>query len=402
MNVVHLVSGENGGAANAAKRISSALNDTGIESEVFYFLGKNRIEKSRRFIVAQKIARRFNILIMKLCGLEKSSTFAWECAGLDWVKNPVIQNADVVHLHQVNFGLINWHTLKALCKTKKVVWTQHDMWCFTGGCFYEHCEQKYGEGCRNCPLFDNSMGKKLVEYQFNIKKRCLEQNPITIVGCSNWMTECAKSSQITKKCRCVTIPNCVDLGVFRPHSCADIRERFPQLRNKRIVLFGAMNIQDERKGYQYLRDAILHLDPDDYALVIFGENMSDDKLSGFDQICLGYISNQAEMSKVYSGCDVFVAPSLQENLANTVMESLACGTPVTAFRVGGMPDLINHMENGYLAKKCDPRDLAAGIEICCRSKAMRIKARESVVSRFSPAIVAQKYIDLYNDGSDSL
>ena len=130
--------------------------------------------------------------------------------------------------------------------------------------------------------------------------------------------------------------------------------------------------------------------------------MSDDKLSGFDQICLGYISNQAEMSKVYSGCDVFVAPSLQENLANTVMESLACGTPVTAFRVGGMPDLINHMENGYLAKKCDSRDLAAGIEICCRSKAMRIKARESVVSRFSPAIVAQKYIDLYNDGGDSL
>lgn len=401
MKVVHLVSGENGGAANAAKRISASLNDAGIESEIFYFLGENRIEKSRSFIIAQKIARRFNILITKLCGLEKSSTFAWECAGLDWVKNPVIQNADVVHLHQVNFGLINWHTLKALCKTKKVVWTQHDMWCFTGGCFYEHCEQKYSGGCKDCPLFDNSIGKKLVEHQFNIKKRCLEMNPITIVGCSNWMTRCAESSQITKKCRCITIPNCVDLGVFQPHGSAYLRDRFPQLRNKRIILFGAMNIQDERKGYRYLRDAIMHLNPDVYALVIFGENMSDDTLNCFDQICLGYISNQTEMSNIYSSSDVFVAPSIQENLANTVMESLACGTPVTAFRTGGMSDMITHMENGYLAKKCDSTDLATGIEICCQSKPMSIKARESVVSRFSPEIVAKKYINLYYDGRDS-
>lgn len=176
--------------------------------------------------------------------------------------------------------------------------------------------------------------------------------------------------------------------------------------DKQLILFGAQSPSDDRKGFKLLVSALQHLRTKEaqtsFELVIFGASMPEDEVKfDFPTHYLGALSDDVSLSLAFSAVDVFVAPSRQENLSNTVMESLACGTPVVAFDVGGMPDMIDHRITGYLACPKDTCDLAHGISWVLADKdrlqAMRGKAREKVENHFEIKNIAGRYLELYHD-----
>ena len=216
----------------------------------------------------------------------------------------------------------------------------------------------------------------------------------------------AKTSALTKKHRVISIPNPIDTQQFKPSldkkGCC---RRLGLPEQRQLILFGAANVTDKRKGIYYLIDAInqlLTVEPrlaEKMGIVVFGEAKAEFvSLVKIPVYPLGYVSDITQIVALYNAIDVFVTSSLEENLPNTIMEAMACGVPCVGFQVGGIPEMIDHKENGYVAAYKDAADLATGIDWVL-NKADRDKlsrdARKKVEENYSEAVVAKQYIELY-------
>jgi glycosyltransferase involved in cell wall biosynthesis len=310
-------------------------------------------------------------------------------------------NPDVIHLHWINKGFVNLRSLREI--RKPIIWTLHDMWAFTGGCHYAYDCERYIIGCGKCPVLLSGKESDMSRRFYKRKKEIYEQlSSLTIVTPSHWMTGLAKKSGIFEGHRVLTLPNAIDVSLYKPSGKDEARKLLGLPGNKRLVLFNAMNATtDERKGYKYLMSALLSMDLSDIGLVIVGS----DRLSGMEPAgmkvhLLGLVKDTETMVKSYNACDVFVLPSLQDNLPNTVMESLACGTPVVAFNTGGIPDMVDHKKNGYLADYKSVTDLANGIKWSLYEadvKTLSENARLKVLNEFAEEVVIQKHVKLYQE-----
>ncbi len=315
------------------------------------------------------------------------------------VKRINSSDADVVHMHWVNGGMLRIEDLKSI--TKPIVWSLHDMWPFTGGCHYdEHCG-RYSSHCGACPVLDSSMEKDLSYRIFERKRKAFgTMAPMTFVGLSNWMAECARESRLLEGHSVVQLPNPIDTNVFKPVDQRVARDILGLPLDRPLILFGAVNATaDPRKGFEHLSKALDELPSGSVELAIFGSSrpLVPPRL-GHPMHYLGRLNDDISLSLLYSAADVTVVPSLQENLSNTIVESLACGTPAVAFSIGGNPDMIDHLHNGYLAKAFDPSDLAIGIRHILDQRAQgqfHTNARAVAVERFALERVAQRYLQLY-------
>jgi glycosyltransferase involved in cell wall biosynthesis len=216
---------------------------------------------------------------------------------------------------------------------------------------------------------------------------------------SQWLADCAANSTLFKNTRVVNLPNPIDGETFSPMDKHTARTLLHLPQDKKLVLFGAMSATaDPRKGFKELSQALTYL-PAEYELVVFGSSQPK-TAQGFKQRThyLGQMHDNITLRLLYSAADVMIVPSLQENLSNAIMESLACGTPVVAFAIGGNSDMIDHHHNGYLAKPYEPQDLAAGIRwVLETADAAQLSnnARQTVLSRFDSDLMANRYIGLY-------
>lgn len=339
---------------------------------------------------------------------DKSVRFAFSTGtvGIDISEHQLIKQADILHLHWINQGFLAINNLKQLVRLHKpVVWTLHDMWAFTGGCHYAGDCNHFIRHCGYCWMLRDPEGKDL-SYKGWIRKMHLfaDVNSIVFVTCSNWLADQARASSLLKGYRIETIPNPIDTNIFTPRPAAALRQKWQIAEGKKIILFGAANIMDRRKGIIYLVEALDHLknsypDNDDIEIVIFGKNKAFDVgLLPYKVYEQGTINTQEDMAELYSLADVFVTPSIEDNLPNTVMEALASGTPVVAFNAGGVPDMVDHLQNGYLAEFKSPADFAVGISFVLNShnrEALAQNARDKVMQNFTNEIVAAQYIALY-------
>jgi glycosyltransferase involved in cell wall biosynthesis len=214
-----------------------------------------------------------------------------------------------------------------------------------------------------------------------------------------------RKSLLTKSQKIYCIPNPIDTKLFRPleHS---FRKEFGLPENKKLLLFGALNVTDAQKGIKYLIESLLFLQEErpqihkDIELVVFGQAKSD--IRNFFNVPIhpmGYLRDTEQIVKLYNTVDLFVTSSLEENLPNTIMESMACGTPCVGFQIGGIPEMIDHKENGYICKYKDAEDLANGISWVINHPEPG-KLSESCIhkvrSHYAEEIVAKQYIDLYH------
>jgi glycosyltransferase involved in cell wall biosynthesis len=235
------------------------------------------------------------------------------------------------------------------------------------------------------------------------KKAIYQSGKITFITCSKWLKFQAEKSALFSGRQIVDIPNPIDTSLFKPMDKMLCREKFNLPNNKKLILFGAMKISDERKGIHYLIKAIEILsqknDTNHLELVIFGKSNIDLSADfAFKVDYMNYLSNDKDIIALYNAVDVYVTPSLDENLPNTIMEAMSCGIPCVGFETGGIPEMIDHRLNGYVAEYKNAQDLANGIHWILNEtdySMLSINARKKAENCYSEEIVAQQYINSY-------
>jgi glycosyltransferase involved in cell wall biosynthesis len=305
---------------------------------------------------------------------------------------------DIVHFHWIAGGLLS---IEDIAKIKApIIWSLHDMWAFTGGCHYDdHCAG-YQKNCGSCPVLGSNSDRDLSRKIWIRKQTSFAKlSNITIIGLSKWLADCAISSKLFEKNLVLNLPNPIDTKIFSPFDQDKARNLLNLPQDKKLILFGAISAtSDPRKGYEQLVRALDAL-PEDYELVVFGSSKPKGPKNFKQNVhYLGQIHDDISLRVLYSAADVMVVPSLQENLSNAIMESLACGNPVVGFEIGGNSDLIEHEHNGYLAKPYNIKDLAYGINWVLQHdnpKSLGHAAREKVLKEFDSQVVSKKYIELY-------
>lgn len=420
MKVVHIINADTrGGAPKAAYSLHKALLSIGVDSGMLVqrkFSDDDKVNSyNSNFFQTQLTNSRMllDIFQMKLFTKEDKGRFSFASIGKDISDHQIIKEADVLHLHWINEGYLSINSLLQLAKLgKPIIWTLHDMWAFTGGCHYSAGCKLYESLCRNCPYLKrpslNDSSTSLQQKKADLYK---ELKP-TFVTCSNWLARVAKSSSLLKEYSVTAIPNPIDINVYKPLDKKLIKQKLGLSENKKYILFGTLNLNEERKGFKKLVEALNHLFTnhqeikEDTELLIYGTASEEEiKMLPAKVNSFGRITDVQNLVECYNAADVFVAPSLEDNLPNTVMESLTCGVPVVAFNIGGMPDMIEHKTNGYLAKPFSSVDIANGISFVIDDMATQInlpiQAREKVVSNFTFQIIAEKYKRAYNSVSKS-
>ena len=402
-----------GGAAVAASRLMEALKNNGIKAKLLV-----RDKQTEQITVVAlrrswKLVWKFvweRIVIWKANRFKKNNLFAVDIAnaGTDITSLPEFQQADVIHLHWINQGMLSLKNLeKILASSKPVVWTMHDMWPCTGICHHARECENYRQECGSCPfLYGNGHRHDLSYRVFRRKQRLYHDYSLSFVTCSHWLEEKARQSALTTGHKIVCIPNPLNINLFKPHNKVTARERLKLPSNKKLILFGSVKITDKRKGIDYLIEscnilANKHAElKDQLAVVAFGkqsEQLAD--LLPFKVYPLDFVQDEHQLVDIYNAVDLFVTPSLQENLPNTIMEAMSCGVPCVGFCIGGIPEMIDHLHNGYVARYRSAEDLANGI---CWSltegdyQSLSTEARRKVLSTYTEHVVAMKYIGIYN------
>ncbi len=415
MNILILNPSElTGGAAIAANRLAKALGKSGIEVSM---LVRDRKTGDERVTALNDSfwASRWNFirfvwerLIIFICNhFRRKPLFQVSIAntGTDLSDHPLVKAADVIHLHWINQGFLSLADIRKLALIgKPIVWTMHDMWPCTAICHYSFGCERFKKECGECPFLSSSDKKDLSYHVFN-KKRFLADSKIQLVAVSTWLRKQAQDSALTKRLPVEVIPNVIDRSLFVPSDKAEARKSLSLPLDKKIILMGAARINDPIKGFEYLVKALSVLKErygeEDYFLVLFGGIKGDDSFLSeipIPYVWMGSLSDPSMIAKLYAAADVTVVASLYETFGQTIIEGMACGCPAVSFDNSGQTDIINHLENGYLAKYKDTDDLAKGIKwVIDNRESLRLDEAciRKVDECYQESIIAEKYIALY-------
>jgi glycosyltransferase involved in cell wall biosynthesis len=419
-----------GGAAIACLRLLAILEQTeGIEVTMLVQEKKRDNPKVKAIAetwLQKKLAfERFvrERLYFKFQEKNKEIRFAFSPAnsGIDISEHPLVQEADIIHLHWINFGFLSLKSLEKLfILNKPIVWTLHDMWAFTGGCHHSGDCENFQISCGNCVQYlknpsPTDLSNKVWQRKnaiFNHSHRLRSGNgirqdsvnSIEIVGCSQWLSNRAKKSSLFKDFSVKAIPNPLDTNLFLPQNKVEARAKLGLPIDKKLILFVAAKVSVIWKGFSYFQESLEILKSQvphnqDIELVVLGESDAEtiEKLP-FKAHALGRISDVNQIVSVYSAADVFVTSSIQENLPNTIMEAMACGTPAVGFEVGGIPEMIEYPHTGFLAKYKSAESLAEGMKWVlfeANHEELSKNARQKVLDNYSEKVVIEQYLEVY-------
>lgn len=403
MKILHVNSYELfGGAARAAGRLNLALQKEGLDSKLFV---QNR-ESSSEDVIGPKgniqplLSRAkpyLNNLPLRKYKQRRPEKFSPSSVAIAPVIDQINRlNPDIVHLHWIVNGFIRIEDLKKI--KAPIVWSLHDMWPFTGGCHYDSECERFVSGCYDCPVLQSGKKKDLSYHTFKRKTKTYAQlKNLTIVGLSKWLGECAKRSLLFKDFQIDNLPNPIDPDTYSLMDKQEARSLLNLNSDKKYILFGASD-DNPRKGNAELDKALKELASKNYELLVLNPQTNKKDSYLLPAQIISKLNDDLSLKVLYNATDVMVLPSLQENLSNVIMESMACGTPVVAFDIGGNPDMIDHRKNGYLAKPFETMDLAKGISWVLENKDYKKisdSARRKVMEEFESKKVAKRYVNLY-------
>jgi glycosyltransferase involved in cell wall biosynthesis len=408
-----------GGAAIACRRLLKALRThTDLQAQMLVQESKSGqegiIQLNNSWVPKKMAFLRFISERLYFLFSEKSKEvrFAFNPGkfGTDISDNQYVTDSDIIHLHWINFGFLSIDSIKKIAKTNKpIVWTLHDMWAFTGGCHHSGECENYQKSCGNCTQFLKIPSPTDLSNQiWEEKIKAFSKANLTIITCSEWLGNRAKKSSLFQNIRVEAIPNPIDIEVFRPIDKKIARKKNNLDENKKYILFAAMRVDAVGKGFAYFSEALSVISNQligngekvsDIQILIFGQaQASDFETLPFKVNILGRLSDLETIAHAYSAASVFVIPSLEENLPNTIMESMACGTPAVGFDVGGIPEMIEHKSTGYLSTYKSAEDLAKGIYWTLFDsdyQALANNSRQKVVDNYSEKVVAERYKKVY-------
>lgn len=398
-----------GGAAVAACRLHKALREEGVDATLVVAEGEGgeAIEVESKSFWGKLlykfnfIKERFNIWVAN--GFTRKNLFTVSTAdsGTDITKLPAVKEADVIHLHWVNQGMLSLKNIEQLVAIgKPVVITPHDMWYATAICHHAGVCDKYTTGCNNCICLtkpsDNDLSAKVWKRKQNLYKK-----GVTFVAISHWLAERLERSALTSGVGYRQICNVIDTNYFCIHDKAQSRAKLQISENEKVLVFGAAKLNDPIKGADMLFSAIEKSGiKDDILLLLFGSIKNDEEFLSRIPCRYKYVGSVTEKDKLvqlYSAADMVVVSSHYESLSFVIAEAMACGTPALAFDSAGQTTLIDHKENGYLAHYPSVDDFAEGINWLLQNanEDMRKNANEKINRIMSPKMVAQQHIELY-------
>ena len=397
-----------GGAAIAAYRLMHALNANGVPAEML--VCNKQSDNPLVHQVGNKTQNRLNFYrerarIFATNRFSKKNLFDVSIAnsGFSITKLPQFKEADIIHLHWINQGMLSLSEIgKILAAGKKVVWTMHDMWPFTGICHHAGTCTNFQHSCGNCPYLKRASDNDLSNKIFLQKQQIYDKGKITFVACSNWLKDLALKSPLTQNGKVVSISNPIDTEIYFPQNKFEIREQLNLPADKKIILFAAAKASDKRKGVDYLIEAsklLSHKKEELLFLIVGSQGEAIAAELAVPSRALGYIPSE-KMPEWYNAADLFVTPSLQENLPNTIMEAMACGTPCVGFNIGGIPEMIDHGKSGYVAEYKNAEDLANGLSWTLFEADFRLlseNARKKVMSEYAQQKIVNRYLKVYEE-----
>ena len=424
MKILHVCTLDRGGAGLAVVRLVKALRQHNIDANLLVFEASKELAYRDDSMPILETVKKFPFVL----SLNDNSSFKEKTLS-NWVMKHSIKQFDrlqkrykasfssnltwhpirrvierleydILHLHWIGMGFV---PIKSLSNWKKpIVWTQHDMWGFTGGCHITQQCDRYQQQCGMCPILNSDSDNDISRQVFLAKQKHWHNIDFNVVTPSRWLATKAKSSSLFQNRSITVIPNATDTTTFRalPQFKSECRKLFHLPQDKKLILFGSSYINDPNKGFGYLQSALQNIRPNNLELVIFGEGNIHQITASVPIHYVDKIEADEILSALYNACDVTVVPSQIESFGQVAAESLSCGTPVVAFRTSGLVDIVDHLEDGYLAQPYSMEDLASGIEWVLNHpepEKLSKRAQEKVQKMFSNEVVLQKYIQLYQE-----
>jgi len=418
MKILHINTYDTGGAGKACVRLHQGLLEQGVDSKLLLLYQSDKeLMHSYQYIPPlpgnfEKIKRKASFFFKELhlsSGKDKYDKrevlqnrpegfelFSFPDTPYNITQHPLYLEADIINLHWTA-GFLDYRSFfkKTL---KKIVWTLHDMNPFTGGCHYSGDCIGFEGNCFLCPQLLNSIDSNYSHKILRTKIQAIKSKThLTVVPISKWLLNQSMKSILFSKFDHVQIPNGLDPDLFKPAVQKSSREELGLPVDKKIILFVADSLNNKRKGFALLLNAIEQLgERDDIALCVVGDSSAIQfKLKSLFE--LGRIVDEQLLCSVYSAADVFVIPSLEDNFPNTVLEALMCGTPVIGFPVGGIKEIIQDQHNGYLCDSADIGSLLKALNMFLDNPS-RFKGeeiRKAALQRYTQKIQAEKYVELY-------
>ncbi len=417
LKVTHLNTSDiQGGAAIAAYRLSEGLQKIGVESKMIVRYKQSddisvfKVEPEEDSSLGGNYLS--NVIQKEVIDNHRTdisnTLFYWPLVGQDVSEIPLIRSSDVIHLHWISF----FQSLKTLERIADlnipIVWTIYDQWPFTGGCHYSAGCLKYQIECNHCP--------QIIDYydttqEVFLKKRDVirKMTPVVVTP-SSWMADCVRHSAIMKDFQIEVIPNSVNPNVFYPTRKSEARRLLGLDEQGYYLLFGADNIEEKRKGYASLIKALEICKSNEafqglmrngnLRILSFGTPSSELDEYQIPVLSLGYLPTEHKTALAYAAADIFILPSLEDNFPNTVLEAMSCGTPVLANSTGGIPELIDDGENGYLLPVGNYEALSERILQLLKNprliEKLGLAGRRKIVKNFTQEMQASRYLELYN------
>lgn len=414
MRVIHLSTNDiHGGAAKAAYRLHHGLCLKGIDSVMFVANKVSDDPTVSAFVPSMHLKSRLCRVLRRIrldvdfsayrtsrpVGAEFFSDDRSEHGSDLWRQIP---HVDLIHLHWVANFVDYSDFFRGVPSQIPIVWTMHDMYPFTGGCHYDHGCGKYVEECGACPQLGSNNPGDLSRKIWQRKRKVfghIQPSHLHIVSSSRWLAGVVSESSLLGRFPGSVIPYGLDTTNFAPRdrSVSRVALEFPD--DAKIVMFAAGEVANQRKGFGLLTQAMSRL-PEKSDLFLLSLGRGRPVLDyNLQHKHLGHIENDQILSLAYSAADVFVIPSTQEAFGQTALESMACGTPVVGFSVGGIPDFIRNGVSGLVVPPGNVEALADAIDHLLGNEAVRVEmsanARQVAEKNYTLEVQARRYTDLY-------
>lgn len=391
-----------GGSGRTAYRIHQGLRAEGLDS---------------RMLVGKKLSTDPNVQVLGThpAGLgflfDRVGRVVSDLSGLQdllipstaWIHlHPWVRRADVIQFFNTWGGFVSFTALDRLSRNRPVVWRLSDQWLMTGHCVYTYGCDRWLTGCGACPQV---RGERALPFDtsallWRVKRRAYRRANLVIVAPSRWILEQAVRSPLIGRFPVYHIPNGVDTSIFRPMR-QEARAALHIDPKARVVVFLAHELEKGRKGGHYLQAALEALPNLSGATLLLVGKQNGKPLSvpGWIVRSVRYSNEDEQLAEFIAAADLLAAPSVADNFPNTLVESLACGTPVVAFDVGGVGEAVRHMETGYLARAHDPGDLAAGVRLVLEDDDLQARlgagARHVALAEYSRELELARFMSLY-------
>jgi glycosyltransferase involved in cell wall biosynthesis len=400
MRVLHINQSDTaGGAAIAGYRLHQGLRQQGIESQLL--VGKKQTTDplvhplphgTRLDDRLEPFARHLGLNYLHLVSSQAIP------------QSEVYQTVDILNFHNLHNGYFNYLAIPKLTAHKPAVFTLHDMWSFTGHCSYSYDCDRWQTGCGKCPYPDTypAVRRDNTAIEWKLKHWVYQRANLAIVAPSHWLVKQAQASMLDRF-PIHYIPNGLDTHAYQPLDSAACRAALGIPLHRPVLLFAAESLTDKRKGGDLLFNALQAL-PDalkaETLLLTFGSGGHDlTQTLGMEVQNLGFVGGDRIKAIAYSAADLFVFPTRADNLPLVLQESMACGTPMVSFNIGGVPDLVRPGVTGYLAEPENATDLASGIVKLLDDGLERDRlgqnCRAIALAEYTLELQVTRYIELY-------